>query len=148
MNIKPTHLFLLLTTVSLIFGYMSTCWPDRPSHIFFSYNHIDFRHFFVPIWILSGLTTLCYYLTEKMGRQISNKIGYWHFGLIVLGLFSSYIVYDTVLPLICFDHQNFDELYIADFDIYFYATVTAGLLLLLSGLSVFIVGLFRALSNK
>lgn len=138
---KPSYLFLLLGLIaaglSLLFGKQST---DVVMHDTFVI--IELKHFFIPIFILSVLTALCYWIMDKVKKPISLRAGYWHFGLIASGLLFSFSLFRLIQAL--FNSSNAPDAIALGSDIIFLIQLLLGPLLLLAGLIIFIIALINA----
>ncbi|MCW3071808.1 MAG: hypothetical protein JWO44_1698 [Bacteroidetes bacterium] len=143
MKIKPSHLFLFLSFASVALAFLMRS-SQMNIAIHDTYFIIDYMHFFIPIAFFSTVTSLCYLLMEKLRRPVALKTGYWHFGLITVGLFLSLNTFTTVQLLF---GSNAPDTTAFGGSIFFLLTVIAGPLLLLAGAVVFIIGVVRAFWN-
>jgi heme/copper-type cytochrome/quinol oxidase subunit 1 len=139
---KPAYLFLFL---GLIAVGLSFIFDKQIIEVIIhdTYVLIDYRYFFIPIFILSLLTALCYWLMEKFRKPISSKAGYWHFTLIVSGLFFCFYLFK--FGQMIFNSNNPpDAVSLSGVII----ELLLGPLLLLSGFITFIVAFINALRKK
>ncbi|MCW3101735.1 MAG: hypothetical protein JWO09_175 [Bacteroidetes bacterium] len=144
MKIRPVHLFLLLTVLAVALAFlMRASQMDIAIHD--TYFIIDYTYFFIPIAFFSTVTALCYFLMDKLGRPVSIKTGFWHFGLITAGLFLSLNTFTTLQLLF---GSNAPDTTAFGGSIVFLLIVSAGPLLLLAGAVVFVVGMIRAFRRK
>lgn len=144
MKVKPTHLFFVLTLLAVGLGLLTHTQTFEIA-IHDTYIVIGYLQVAIHIGLLSGLTTLCYFLLTKFGIPISNKTGYWHFTLITLGLLYTLIYYKICQYVSDIVYQpNIVRLH----DYVGIVTISIGPLLLFMGLTFFLVGVFKAIKRS
>jgi heme/copper-type cytochrome/quinol oxidase subunit 1 len=84
-RMKTATLFLTTTIIFLFFGILT---ENKNVDIQFhdTYFIISYLHIAIIFCLLTGLTGLTYFGLERVKRPIKLKIGYWHFGLFMVGL--------------------------------------------------------------
>jgi heme/copper-type cytochrome/quinol oxidase subunit 1 len=143
MKVKPTHLFLILTLLAVGLGLLTHA-QTLDINIHDTYFIIGYLQIAILIGLLSGLTTVCYFIMTKIGRPISNRTGYWHFGLITIGLLFTltfFKIYQFIADIVY--QPNTVRLH----DYVGLVTISIGPLLLFAGLTVFAIGLFKAIKR-
>jgi len=143
MKVKPIHLFLCLTLLVLGLGLLTNAQTLDIS-IHDTYIIIGYLQIAIFIGILSGLTTLCYFIMNKIGRPITDKTGYLHFAFITLGLL--FIL--TFYKIFHVDVNIVNEPNIFRFqDNVGLLVFSVGPLLLLIGFVTFVFGFFKAITR-
>lgn len=85
MKNTPTILFSIATVFILIFGILkSNSTVDLQLHDF--YLMVSYLHFAGLISLITGLTSVVYFLFDIFKRPIKSKIGILHFCFFMIGL--------------------------------------------------------------
>jgi heme/copper-type cytochrome/quinol oxidase subunit 1 len=137
MKFTPHSLFAITSTLLLALG---TIFASRTFDIILhdSFYVIGYLPISISFSLISGLMALIYFILQKTGKRINQKIGFWHWSLFNFG---------WVLLAISF---NLEQL-IKNYNVVEYAIMG----LLLGGLTTFLIsfltfafGVFKAFTNK
>jgi heme/copper-type cytochrome/quinol oxidase subunit 1 len=133
-NLKPAIYFFSITVIFLILGKLSE-EKTLDIQIHDTYFVISYLHILVAIGLLSLIKTLIYFGLDKIGMPISSSIGYWYFGLFVIGVIAilgtNYSPKQFTIP----EPSSYRILRIV---------LGAGLISFLASFVVFVTGIFRA----
>ncbi|MGX7685933.1 hypothetical protein ACWA1C_02115 [Flectobacillus roseus] len=137
MKFTPHSLFAITSTLLLGLG---TIFASRTFDIILHdcFYVIGYLPISISFSLISGLMALIYFILQKTGKRINQKIGFWHWSLFNFG---------WVLLAISF---NLEQL-IKNYNVVEYAITV----LLLGGLTTFLIsfltfafGVFKAFRNK
>jgi heme/copper-type cytochrome/quinol oxidase subunit 1 len=133
-NFKPAMYFFGITVIFLILGKL---FEKRTLDIQIhdTYFVINYLHIFLALGLLSLIKALIYFGLDKIGMPISSSIGYWHFGLFVIGVIA--ILGTNYSP------QQFTIPEPSSYRI-FRIVLAAGLISFLASFVVLVTGIFRA----
>lgn len=133
MKFTPPYLFAFTSVLLLVIGIFS---QNQTMNI--QFHTSLFVVGFLPIYLIFGflclLIAIFYLGLQKIGKFVSNRTGYWHFGLFNIGLFL--LVISVNLENLC---KN------PDFYVYSAYSFVGALSALLISFLIFIFGAIKAI---
>lgn len=144
MKIKPAHLFLILTFVSILFGLLTKS-KSIDINLHDTYLIVEYLQIAIIIALFSGIISLTYFGMTYLSRPVNEKTGILHFCLTLTGI----VLLLTFQPITKYLTDIFypnDNIY--KFHFWVNLIVLVGPILLTLSLIIFIIGVFNAIRKK